>query len=62
MPHPAQLRVVQYSGDDGFYLLYCTAAGEELTDTYHDTLESAFAQADWEFGVSAAEWTIVTTG
>ena len=59
MPHPAQLRVVQFPGDEGFYLLYCTAAGEEMTDTHHATLEAAFAQAAWEFNVSAAEWTLV---
>jgi hypothetical protein len=62
MPRPAQLRVVRLAPDDGFYLLYCDADGRELTDTHHDSLESAFAQAEWEFGVKRAEWHLVTTG
>jgi hypothetical protein len=62
MPRPAQLRIVQFANDPGFYLLYCTTGGEELTDTYHDTLDAAFGQAEWEFGVKRPEWKIVTTG
>jgi hypothetical protein len=62
MPRPAQLRVEQLEGDPGYYLFYCTAEGEELSDTWHDTVEGAFSQAEWEFGVRADEWTRVTTG
>jgi hypothetical protein len=62
MPHPAQLRIVQFQGDDGYYLLYCTEAGDELSDTYHNRFDHALAQAEWEFGVTPAEWTFVTAG
>jgi len=58
LPLPSELRIVQYSGDPGFYLLYCDELGNELTDTYHDTLEEAMAQADWEFGVKPDEWQV----
>jgi hypothetical protein len=62
MSTPAQLRVEQLEGDPGFYLLYCTAEGAELSDTYHETIEAAFDQAAWEFGVRPDEWTRVSAG
>ena len=62
MPRPKQLRIEQLDGDDGFYLFYCGADGHELSDTYHETIEAAFDQAQWEFGIEAHEWTHVTVG
>jgi hypothetical protein len=56
---PAALRIVQYASDPGFYLLYLDAAGRELTDTYHDTLDGAMSQAEWEFAVMPGEWRMV---
>ena len=35
---PHELRIVQIPPDPGFYLLRFDEAGEEITDTYHDTL------------------------
>lgn len=29
------------------------------TDTWHETLEDAFHQAEWEFGVERSQWTEV---
>jgi hypothetical protein len=57
-PTPAELRIAQYEGDPGYYLFYCDEAGAEITDTYHDSLEEAIAQAEWEFGTKAEEWEI----
>ena len=56
-PPPIELRIVQYAGDPGFYLFYCDETGAEFTDTYHDTLEGAKAQAAFEFNVQPNEWT-----
>jgi hypothetical protein len=56
LPAPSSLRIAQYPGDSGYYLLYLDAFGEELTDTYHDDLASAMAQAEWEFGAKPSEW------
>jgi hypothetical protein len=39
----------------GFYLLYEPETGPG-TDTWHETLEDAFDQAEWEFGVRQDEW------
>ncbi|WP_218920252.1 hypothetical protein [Chondromyces crocatus] len=56
---PAALSIVQYASDPGFYLLYVDAEGRELTDTYHDTLDGALSQAEWEFAVTPGQWKIV---
>jgi hypothetical protein len=55
-PVPVELRIVQYEGDPGYYLLYCDESGTEFTDTYHGSLEGAMSQAEWEFGTKADEW------
>ena len=50
------LEVAQIGDDPGFYLLYRDSAGEPLTDTYHDSLDQAFSQAEFEFEVRPEEW------
>jgi hypothetical protein len=59
LPAPAFLQVVQYSEDPGFYLLYLDENRQELTDTYHESLDGALEQARWEFSVKPAEWEVV---
>lgn len=56
IPLPVELRIVQYDGDPGLYLFYCDPTGKEMTDTYHDSLEGAMSQADWEFNVKPEDW------
>ncbi len=53
---PAQLTIARYPGDAGVHLLYLGPAGDELTDTFHDDVDGALAQAEFEFGVTRAEW------
>lgn len=38
-----------------FYLMYLPETGPG-TDTWHQTLDDAFHQAEWEFGVQREEW------
>ena len=52
------LRIVQYRGEAGFYLLYLDQAGNEVTDTRHESLTDAVSQANFEFGVEPADWVI----
>ena len=59
MPKPFALSIVKYSDNEGYYLLYLDKFGEEQTDTYHETLEDAFGQAEFEFGVKKDEWFLV---
>jgi hypothetical protein len=56
MPRPVELQIVTYGEDSGYYLFYCDAAGVEMTDTYHDTVEEAMAQAEFEFSVKPDDW------
>lgn len=52
------LRIMQYDGDPGFYLVYFDSQDKELTDTYHETMEGAMAQAQWEFDVTPEHWNL----
>src|SRR3954462_15491172 len=45
------LALARYDNDPGVYLLYCDADWRCVTDTYHDSVEQAEAQASREFGV-----------
>src|SRR2546429_373327 len=56
LPVPHELMITQIKPDPGYYLLYLDANGNEITDTYHETLESAMEQAKWEFNVEPNEW------
>lgn len=58
LPPPTQLQIMRYADDSGYYLLYLDAEGKKLTDTYHETLDEALAQATWEFGVEPSEWSL----
>jgi hypothetical protein len=58
MPVPSELRIVRHDGQQGFWLLYCDASGQELTDTWHQTLEDALHQAEFEFTVKPAHWDV----
>lgn len=62
LPPPASLRIMSYSDVDGFYLLYLDAQGDEMTDTYHETLEEAFAMAKREFTIDPADWARIHRG
>lgn len=47
------LAVCRYEDHPGFYLFYCGEDWTVVTDTFHDTVESALDQAGHEFeGVS----------
>lgn len=43
------LVVCQFPNDNGYYLLYFDDKGEEITDTWHETLEDAKDQAEYEY-------------
>ncbi len=52
----AGLAICRYANDAGFYLLYCDAAWNCVTDTWHATLDKALAQAEAEYAGTAATW------
>ena len=55
-PPFTSLTITQSTDDPGFYLMHL--CDDHLgTDTWHETLEDALHQAEWEFGVLPEEWT-----
>ncbi|MBW8309099.1 MAG: hypothetical protein K0M45_05615 [Candidatus Paracaedibacteraceae bacterium] len=56
MDKPPQLQIVQYPGDKGVYLFYCDKEGHEITDTFHENIQDAMSQAEWEFNIKENDW------
>ncbi|CAD7289864.1 hypothetical protein LMG7974_01950 [Campylobacter majalis] len=56
LPKPYALSIIQYDNDEGFYLFYLDEIGNEQTDTYHETLDDVFVQAEFEFGIKREDW------
>jgi hypothetical protein len=54
---PSRLRIIREEGDPGVLLLYEDESGKWLSDTYHETVEDAMAQAELEFTVRPEDWT-----
>lgn len=44
------------AADNAFYLLYFDREGNGLTDTWHQSMEEAKHQANFEFGLVEADW------
>jgi hypothetical protein len=59
VPFPpfTKLEIGKYSGDKGFYLLHLCSDGQ-VADTWHESLDDAFHQAEYEFGIHKSEWII----
>jgi hypothetical protein len=49
MPRPARIEIEPENPDGPFFMYRYTAAGEPCGDTWHPTLEEAFAQAAFEY-------------
>ncbi len=58
LPPPVSLQIAQYPDDAGYYLFYLDGDGEVQADTYHDSVEDALDQAEFEFGVRPDEWEV----
>jgi hypothetical protein len=56
LPVPSELKIVNFEGDTGSYLLYFDKDGNEITDTYHDDINDAIKQAEREFSIQPNEW------
>jgi hypothetical protein len=54
LPPPAYVTIEP--ADDAFYLFYFDADGNCMTDTWHQTLESAKRQAHFELEISDDDW------
>ena len=52
----SRLAIAQYPDQPGFYLFYCDDAWAVLSDTWHETVEGAEAQAKFEYAGSSHAW------
>jgi hypothetical protein len=50
-----KLELATYVGRAGYFLLRFRA-DDTGTDTWHQNLDDAFHQAEWEFGVTSNDW------
>lgn len=50
------IAICQYEGEDAFYLFGCDDNWESVTDTWHETLDEAKAQAEFEYEGVAGTW------
>jgi hypothetical protein len=54
---PAEgLAICQYEGEEGFYLFGCDADWNNITDTWHQTMEEAMKQAEFEYEGVGKTW------
>jgi hypothetical protein len=54
-PPFTSLVIAKYPEDPGFYLMHVCENGQG-TDTWHETLDDALHQAEFEFEVKPEEW------
>lgn len=55
-----QFAALAIQGDDdaGYFLLYLDADGSSVTDTWHETLDDALGQAEFEYEGITAKWVV----
>ena len=54
-PPFVSLSIGQYPDETGFYLMHICEDGR-AADTWHETIDDALHQAEFEFGVRADDW------
>ena len=59
MKQPSELQIAKYEDDEGYYLLYVDKLGNEMNDTFHESMQDALEQAEWEFGIKKADWEVI---
>jgi hypothetical protein len=52
----AGLAICQYEGETAFYLFGCDANWQTVTDTWHETLDDAKHQAEFEYEGVSRTW------
>jgi len=54
VPNPSKLMIIEEP--DGVFLLYLDSEGEVMTNTWHESIQLAMQQAEFEFGVMTENW------
>ena len=52
----AGLAICRYEGDDCYYLFGCDEKWESVTDTWHETLDDAKREAEFEYEGVTSTW------
>jgi hypothetical protein len=55
------LSICKYPDVEGYYLFYCDTSWDAVTDTYHESLEGAIEQAEFEFTNTRNNWVFTST-
>ena len=55
-PPAVGLAICQYEGDTAFYLFGCDSNWRSRTDTWHETLDDAKRQAEFEYAGTSQTW------
>jgi hypothetical protein len=55
----AGLAICQYTGESAYYLFGCDSEWNTVTDTWHETLEEALEQAEFEYEGVSQTWNVV---
>jgi hypothetical protein len=50
------LAICTYSGEPGYYLFSCDEEWAVITDSWHETLDGAMSQAEFEYDGVNATW------
>jgi hypothetical protein len=50
------LAICRYEGEENYYLFGCDENWNTLTDTWHETLEAAIEQAEFEYEGTNKTW------
>lgn len=59
LPPPVSLAIVTFS-DGEFNLIHLDGNGNEMTDTFHESLDDALAQGLREFTIQPGDWEVVS--
>jgi hypothetical protein len=55
----AGLAICRYEGEKAYYLFGCDAEWNTVTDTWHESLEAAVEQAEFEYEGVTGTWNII---
>jgi hypothetical protein len=56
LPPASALAICRYPDDEGYYLCHFDRAWEEITDTWHPTIDEAKEQAEFEYEGVSGTW------
>ncbi len=59
MPLPDRVEIEPEPGSDHCFLCRYEKSGKLCGDTWHEDLEAAFAQAEYEYGLGASDFLVV---